>query len=152
MLGGQSIDKSGKSNVIKSYVIENSEGKITDFASYYLLPFTVLNNPDHNELGIAYLYYYASDSIKEGEESYKKRLVNLMQDVLITSKQYDVDVFNCLTSQDNPLFIKPCKFGLGDGFLNYYLFNYKTFPIHGGINPETKEIVYKPGGIGAVLL
>ncbi|EGV62908.1 glycylpeptide N-tetradecanoyltransferase [Yamadazyma tenuis] len=157
LLGGESVGDSGKSNVIKTFVVENQDGKITDFFSYYLLPFTVLNNPDHNELGIAYLYYYASDSVwdsnnGEDESIYKKRLNSLMQDVLITSKQFDVDVFNCLTSQDNPYFIKPCKFGNGDGFLNFYLFNYKTFPIHGGIDPKTKEVTVKKGGIGTVLL
>lgn len=156
LLGGDSIGESGKSNVIKSFVVEDENHKITDFFSYYLLPFTVLNNPDHDELGIAYLYYYASDSVFDEQDSeetgFKKRLNSLMQDVLITSKQFNVDVFNCLTSQDNPYFIKPCKFGNGDGFLNFYLFNYKTFPIHGGMDPNTKEVVHKKGGIGTVLL
>ncbi|EAZ63494.2 myristoyl-CoA:protein N- myristoyltransferase [Scheffersomyces stipitis CBS 6054] len=139
------------SNVIKTYVVENEDGKITDFFSYYLLPFTVLNNPIHNELGIAYLFYYASES--DGEENYKQRLNGLITDALITSKQFDVDVFNCLTSQDNSYFIKDAKFGSGDGFLNYYLFNYKTWPIHGGIDPQTKEVVDdQTSGVGVVLL
>ncbi|CAH6721012.1 glycylpeptide N-tetradecanoyltransferase [[Candida] jaroonii] len=136
-----------KSNVIKPYVIEK-DGKITDFVSYYLLPFTVLDNDQHNELGVAYLYYYATNA----EENYEQRLKSLIKDTLITSKEFGVDVFNCLTSQDNPLFIEECKFGDGDGFLNYYLFNYKTFPIHGGINAKTREVENKDGGIGTVLL
>lgn len=146
LLGGDEKTKS-----IKTYVVEQ-EGKITDFFSYYLLPFTVLNNPTYNELGIAYLYYYASDSAFGDEDKYKLRLNSLMNDALITSKQYGVDVFNALTTQDNPFFIKKLKFGSGDGFLNYYLFNYKTWPLHGGIDPQSKEIVEdKNSGLGVVL-
>lgn len=143
-------------DVIKTYVVENEEGLVTDFFSYYLLPFSVLQNVQHKELGIAYLYYYASDSaFEEGDgaqEAYKKRLTSLVNDALITAKKFDVDVFNCLSAQDNPYFIEKCKFGSGDGFLNYYLFNYKTWPIHGGIDPQTKEVTEcKGSGIGVVM-
>lgn len=143
------------SNVIKSYVVENSEGKITDFFSYYLLPFTVLDNPTHDELGIAYLFYYASDKSfdQDDKSGYKQRLTSLMNDALITSKKFDVDVFNCLSSQDNPYFIKNCQFGSGDGFLNYYLFNYKCWPINGGIDSQTKDVAEDTSsGVGVVLL
>ncbi|ODV81723.1 Glycylpeptide N-tetradecanoyltransferase [Suhomyces tanzawaensis NRRL Y-17324] len=149
LLGGQSSDVASK--VIKTYVVENEDGKITDFFSYYLLPFTVLDNPDHSELGIAYLYYYASDT--SGSDQYKLRLNSLINDALITSKQFNVDVFNCVTSQDNTYFIKDAKFGSGDGFLNYYLFNYKTWPVHGGIDKQSKEVVDdQTSGVGVVML
>lgn len=148
LLGGAEKTKS-----IITYVVEGENGTITDFFSYYLLPFTVLDNPTYNELGIAYLFYYASDAAFGNDEAkYKTRLNSLMNDALITSKQYDVDVFNALTTQDNPFFIKKLKFGSGDGFLNYYLFNYKTWPIHGGIDPQSKELVEdKNSGLGVVL-
>lgn len=151
LLGGTSIKEGEQSSVIKTYVVENDAGKITDFFSYYLLPFTVLENPTHDHLGIAYLFYYASDSSDKPE--YKERLNELMNDALITSKEFDVDVFNCLTSQDNSYFINDAKFGSGDGFLNYYLFNYKTWPVHGGIDPQTKAVVDDTtSGVGVVLL
>ncbi|KAI5955130.1 NMT1 [Candida jiufengensis] len=143
------LGQSGESNVIKSYVVEDSQGKITDFYSYYLLPFTVLENTHHDDLGIAYLFYYATDA----EENYKTRLNDLITDALITSKKFNVDVFNCLTCQDNSFFLKDCKFGSGDGYLNYYLFNYKTFPMNGGIDKETKQVIDdKSSGVGVVLL
>lgn len=145
LLGGED-----RASVIKAYVVE-SEGKITDFFSYYLLPFTVLDNPSHEELGVAYLFYYATESAKDEAERYKKRMNALITDALITSKQFGVDVFNALTCQDNPLFIKDAKFGPGDGSLNYYLFNYRTKPIHGGIDPETKQASSHGSGIGVVL-
>ncbi|CAD1811377.1 Glycylpeptide N-tetradecanoyltransferase [Candida parapsilosis] len=138
----------GQESVIKAYVVEK-EGKITDFVSYYLLPFTVLENKLHDELGVAYLYYYATDA----KENYKTKLTDLMNDALITAKSFDADVFNCLTCQDNTFFLKPCKFGSGDGFLNYYLFNYRTFPLNGGIDKETKQVEEnQTSGIGVILL
>lgn len=138
------------SSVIKSYVVEH-EGKITDFFSYYLLPFTVLNHPTHKELGIAYLFYYATDSYKGETSVYKKRLNALINDALITSKQFNVDVFNALTCQDNTLFIKDAKFGSGDGLLNYYLFNYRAKPINGGIDANS-QASEDGSGIGVVLV
>ena len=144
-------DENSDSNVVKSYVVEDENGVITDYFSYYLLPFTVLDNAQHDELGIAYLFYYASDSFEK--PNYKKRLNELITDALITSKKFGVDVFNCLTCQDNTYFLKDCKFGSGDGFLNYYLFNYRTFPMDGGIDKKTKEVVEdQTSGIGVVLL
>lgn len=151
LLGGKSVENA-QSNVIKTYVVENDAGVITDFFSYYLLPFSVLENASHDELGIAYLFYYASDLAFGDAAAYKTRLGELINDALITSKQYNVDVFNALTSQDNPLFINKLKFGSGDGFLNYYLFNYKMFPLHGGIDAETKKVTDDQGsGVGVVL-
>ncbi|CAN3377018.1 hypothetical protein DIURU_002023 [Diutina rugosa] len=139
----------GPSNVIKTYVVE-TDRKITDFFSYYLLPFTVLGNAQHNELGVAYLYYYAVD---DSQGDYKQRLTQLVSDALVTSKEDNVDVFNCLTVQDNTFFIKDCKFGQGDGLLNYYLFNYRKQPVNGGINPKSKEVLEDTtSGVGVVLL
>lgn len=140
----------GGGDVIKSYVVE-TDGAVTDFFSYYLLPFSVLNNPTHNELGIAYLFYYASDAFDKDAAVYKKRLNALMNDALITAKEFGVDVFNALTSQDNPLFINSAKFGSGDGLLNYYLFNYRAKHINGGVDPKTKQVSDEGSGIGVVL-
>lgn len=136
---------------VKAYVVETN-GKITDFFSYYLLPFTVLNNPTHDELGIAYLFYYATESLEGPADAYKKRLNELVKDALVTSKQFGVDVFNALTCQDNTLFIKNAKFGSGDGTLNYYLFNYRVKRIDGGIDDETKMVGEDGSGIGVVLI
>lgn len=64
------------------------------------------------------------------------------------------DVFNALSLHDNPLFIDQLKFGAGDGQLHYYLYNYRTQPISGGLNkdnmPDTSEKARR--GIGMVLL
>jgi len=34
------------------------------------------------------------------------------------------DVFNCLNIMANYEFLKDLKFGVGDGILNYYMYNY----------------------------
>lgn len=35
------------------------------------------------------------------------------------------DVFNALDLMENKLFLEPLKFGIGDGNLQYYLYNWK---------------------------
>ncbi|ODV88192.1 hypothetical protein CANARDRAFT_26341 [[Candida] arabinofermentans NRRL YB-2248] len=144
--------------VIVTYVVEDeSTGKITDFFSFYMLPFSVLNNPNHDKLGIAYLYYYATDVAfnnddDDNDSKLQKRLDSLINDALILSKNYKVDVFNAVTSQDNVLFLKDLKFGPGDGFLNFYLFNYKAFPINGGIDKNKEYDMVNKSGVGVVML
>merc|ERR1712048_675736 len=103
-----------REGVIYSYVVENADGDITDFASYYSLPSTVVNNKQYDKLNAAYCYYNVS-----------KRLTALMKDMLTVAKQQDFDVFNALDSMDNAEFLKPLKFGEGDGSLNYYLYNWR---------------------------
>ena len=63
-----------------------------------------------------------------------------------------MDVFNALTSQDNTLFLDDLKFGPGDGFLNFYLFNYRANPITGGLNPDNSNDVERRSNIGVVML
>jgi glycylpeptide N-tetradecanoyltransferase len=44
---------------------------------------------------------------------------------LILSKQADFDVFNALDLMDNGTFLEELLFGQGDGYLHYYLYNYR---------------------------
>eukprot|EP00434_Breviolum_minutum_P002245 symbB.v1.2.001977.t1/scaffold78.1/size345887/14 len=78
-----------------------------------------------------------------------------MYDALILAKQQDFDVFNALDIMENESFLKELsmstnfstssfmreelKFGIGDGHLQYYLYNWKCPRI-------------EPKGIGLVLL
>ncbi|ODV62292.1 glycylpeptide N-tetradecanoyltransferase NMT1 [Ascoidea rubescens DSM 1968] len=137
--------------VIYTYVVEDkSNKKITDFFSFYLLPFKILNVPKHEQLNISYLFYYGTDHDSSKKEL-ETRLKLLMKNALVINKGLKIDVFNALTSQDNTLFLEDLNFGLGDGYLNYYLFNYKAFPILGGINKHTK-LIEEGSGIGVVML
>jgi len=66
----------------------------------------------------------------------------LVKDALILAKQAKFDVFNALDIMDNMQsdnMLKELKFGVGDGNLHYYLYNYAI--------PEMQ-----PKDIGIVLL
>ena len=69
----------------------------------------------------------------------KADLTRLMDDALILARQKDFDVFNCLDLMDNSQFLKDLKFGVGDGNLQYYLYNWRL------------QSKLEPGDIGLVL-
>jgi glycylpeptide N-tetradecanoyltransferase len=79
--------------------------KITDFFSFYSLPSTIINNPKHNLLEAAYLFYYGTDvAFEAGAEEdgrLKKRVQEVVGDALIVADQAKFDVFNALTLMDN---------------------------------------------------
>lgn len=80
------------------------------------------------------------------------RLQQLVHDALILAKKDHFHVFNALTLQDNPLFLKDQKFEPGDGKLNYYLFNWRTALLPGGIDAKLNIDEAKMGGVGVVML
>ena len=43
--------------------------------------------------------------------------------------QNDFDVFNALDLMDNAEFLEKLKFGIGDGNLQYYLYNWRCPPM-----------------------
>ena len=47
-----------------------------------------------------------------------------MQDALILAKKDGFDVFNALNLMENETFLDDLKFGMGDGKLRYYLYNW----------------------------
>jgi len=119
-----------RQHVIYSFVNENEKGDVTDVCSFYSLPFSILNNEKHNLLKAAYSYWNVATTVP---------LHELLYDALILAKQRDFDVFNALNVMENDQFLKELKFGIGDGFLQYYLYNWKCPKI-------------EPSGIGLVLL
>lgn len=44
---------------------------------------------------------------------------------MILAKQQSIDVFNCLDLMENKTIFQDLKFGIGDGNLQYYLYNWK---------------------------
>ncbi|KAI5297788.1 glycylpeptide N-tetradecanoyltransferase [Ascosphaera atra] len=148
------IHEPSQDQVVWAYVVEDPETKkITDFASFYCLESTVIQNDTHHNIKAAYLYYYATETaFNEKEEGLKERLKVLMNDVLILAKKAGFDVVNAVTIHDNPLFLEDLKFGAGDGQLYYYLFNYRTATLPGGVNEKNLPDAKKRGGIGMVLV
>ncbi|CAD5111833.1 DgyrCDS1101 [Dimorphilus gyrociliatus] len=103
-----------RKGIINSYVVEQN-GKLTDFVSFYTLPSTVMQHPNHKSLKAAYSFYNVSTVTP---------WVDLMQDALVTAKNMDFDVFNALDLMENKKFLEELKFGVGDGNLQYYLYNW----------------------------
>ncbi|CEM36970.1 unnamed protein product [Vitrella brassicaformis CCMP3155] len=110
-----------RAGVVYSYVrVINKE--VTDFLSFYSLPSSVIGNEKHKTLWAAYSYYNVAKTVP---------LKDLMNDALTLAKIEGFDVFNALDVMENDKILKDLKFGIGDGFLQYYLYNYRC--------PETKS-------------
>ena len=99
--------------VIDSFVVESNDGKVTDFLSFYHLASTILNQND--SLYAAYSYYNVAHTVS---------FESLMKDALILAKQKGSDVFNALDLMDNHPIFDALKFGMGDGQLHYFIFNW----------------------------
>ena len=108
-----------REDVVYSYVVEDEKTKkITDLISFYNLPSQIIHgNTKHKTLKAAYSYYNVATSVP---------LVQLMEDALILAKCNDFDVFNALDLMENDTFLRELKFGIGDGNLHYYLFNWRV--------------------------
>jgi len=102
-----------RDKVINSYVVSNDDGKVTDLISFYHLPSSILHHND--TLFAAYSYYNVATSVP---------ILDLMKDALILAKKTGSDVFNALSLMDNAEFLEPLKFGIGDGNLQYYVYNW----------------------------
>ena len=137
--------------VIWTYVVE-ADSKITDFFSFYSLPSSITKSSKYSKLNAAYLFYYGSESaFTESRDVYEARLQELINDALILAKALNFDVFNALSLLDNPSFLEPLKFGPGDGYLNFYLYNYKIMPVDGGLQPDG-SLNSHTSGVGMVML
>ncbi|GMT18138.1 hypothetical protein PFISCL1PPCAC_9435 [Pristionchus fissidentatus] len=104
-----------REDVVYTFVVEKA-GKITDMVSFYSLPSTVMQHPVHKTIRAAYGYYCVPGSVP------LKQLVN---DSLIIAHQIGFDVFNALDLMDNKDILEELKFGIGDGNLQYYLYNWR---------------------------
>ncbi len=54
----------------------------------------------------------------------KNEPVTLMKYALYQAKEHNFDVFNALDIMSNVEFLEELKFGPGDGYLHYYLYNW----------------------------
>jgi len=90
---------------------------ITDMVSFYTLPSSVLGHPEHRELRAAYMFYTVAGTVP---------LAQLMQDAMALAAAKGYDVFNALDLLENEAFLKDLKFGVGDGTLQYYLYNWRV--------------------------
>jgi len=104
-------------NVIVTYVTTDGEtGEVDNLLSFYQLPSTVVEHPRYKSIKAAYSFYNVAK---------KSPITDLMHDALVIAKNHGYDVFNALNLMDNEPFLEDLKFGIGDGNLNYYLYNWK---------------------------
>lgn len=75
-----------------------------------------MHHPVHKTLKAAYSFYNVSNNTP---------WVELINDALISAKNMGFDVFNALNLMENKEFLEPLKFGIGDGNLQYYLYNWR---------------------------
>uniref|UniRef100_A0A0N5ABN5 Glycylpeptide N-tetradecanoyltransferase n=1 Tax=Syphacia muris TaxID=451379 RepID=A0A0N5ABN5_9BILA len=118
-----------RDDVVYTYVITNADGVVTDLISFYSLSSTVMHHPHYKRIRAAYAFYNVATSVE---------LKHLMNDALILANKAGFDVFNALDLMDNSDFLEELKFGIGDGNLQYYLYNWKC-----------PDMV--PGNVGLVL-
>lgn len=103
--------------VVNTYVVENPESKkITDICSFYTLPSTIIKSSKYSSIKAAYSFYNVATSTD---------IVKLMEDCLILARQNNFDVFNALDIFENEKFLHELKFGIGDGHLQYYIYNWR---------------------------
>lgn len=108
---------SPQDGIIDCFVVEDpATGEITDMVSYYTLPSTVMHHAVHKCVKAAYSFYNVST---------KTPWLDLINDALISARNLNFDVFNALDLMENRKFLVPLKFGIGDGNLQYYLYNWR---------------------------
>jgi len=103
--------------VLPNQVIEDPKTKeVTDMLSFYSLPSTIIGNKQYPTLNAAYSFYNVPTTVS---------LKALLEDALIVAKSLDFDVFNALNLFGNQQVLEELKFGIGDGNLQYYLYNWR---------------------------
>ena len=103
-------------DVIYTYVVVDQDtGSVTDLCSFYSLSSSILKHPKHTKLKAAYSFYNVPGA---------HTLKELFNDLLILAKHHDFDVFNALDAMENPTVFKDLRFGIGDGNLQFYLYNW----------------------------
>jgi len=104
-----------RDDVVYAYVIEQPDSTITDLGSFYNLPSSVIGHAKYSNLKAAYSFYQVVTTVS---------LESLVNDLLTSAKSNEFDVFNMLDLMDNSSVMTACKFGIGNGSLQYYLYNW----------------------------
>eukprot|EP00762_Andalucia_godoyi_P003150 ANDGO_01075.mRNA.1 Glycylpeptide N-tetradecanoyltransferase 1 len=112
-----------RSKVISSYVITDaSSGEVTDLISFYSLPSSVIDkSTGFDTIEAAYCFYNVATTVP---------LEQLLRDALVLAKKEGFDVFNALDMLENGQYLEKLRFGIGDGALHYYLYNWALKPVN----------------------
>lgn len=91
--------------------------RIVALYSFYTLPSSVIGNDLHNEISAAYQFYTVPGPFP---------VEDIMFDALVAANATNHDVFNALDVLENGPHLEELKFGVGDGKLRYYLYNWRV--------------------------
>ena len=116
-----------REEVIYTYV-DCTDNQVTDVFSFYYLPSQILNHPKHRLLKVAYSFYNVSNTGR-----FKAGMIELLR----KAKEMEMDVFNALDVMENKDVFEELKFGIGDGQLYFYLYNWRMKDV----KPEQVGIV-----------
>lgn len=117
-----------REGVVTTYVVEQPDRSISDFFSFYTLSSSIIGHDQFKTLKAAYSFYNVAKTV-----SWKQ----LISDALSVAKKDGFDVWNALDVMENSEFLKDLKFGIGDGNLHYYLYNWACPQI----SPEKNGLV-----------
>ena len=109
--------------VVTFVTTDEVTGEVDNLLSFYQLPSTVVEHPRYKSLKAAYSFYNVAK---------KNSITDLVHDALVIARNDNYDVFNALNLMDNSTFLEDLKFGIGDGNLNYYLYNWKCPSVEAG--------------------
>lgn len=106
-----------RQGVVKSYVVVDMLDRVTDFVSFYSISAMTLNHRSGEALWIACAFYAVARSVP---------LSDLIYEVLVIARNCGYDVFTALDVMDNKEFLQneELMFQMGDGELNYYVYNW----------------------------
>lgn len=105
-----------RDRIVYSFVAESEDMEVYEFISFYSLPSTVVKPRQHGRINVAYLFYYAVAL---------EHLEHLVHAALVIARDMGFDVFNCVEIMYNQKFLRSLQFSEGDGYLHYYLYNWR---------------------------
>lgn len=106
-----------RQDVIYTWVVEDANKQVTDLISFYYLPSSILKHVEHKTLRVAYSYYNVPGQFDALE---------LMKKAIMLASSEGFDVLNALDIMENAKALGELKFGIGDGNLHYYLYNWRV--------------------------
>ncbi|KAF6114707.1 hypothetical protein HJG60_010647 [Phyllostomus discolor] len=118
-------------NITDTFVVENANGEVTDFLSYfYMLPSTIINPPTHKSLKAAYSFYYVHTQIP---------LLDLMSDdALGLAKMKGFDMSDALELMENKTFLEKLKFSQGMATCSI-IFTFRSVPSRSEVLDKATE-------------
>lgn len=112
-------------DIVTCYVLEDENGVVLDFISYYKINYKILNNSYGNKnsnnkykfIKSANLFYYTSTV----ETSYR-----LIKDILIIAKKEGLDIFNATDNMENKSILEELEFRKSKKSVHYNLYNWRA--------------------------